>query len=305
MQPEVVLAVDLGGTKLRAAVVAADGRIIDHISRPTPAREGAAAVVEAIACAVEQVAHLAPVSAPLGLCAPGPLDAEAGIALHTPTIEGFRNFPLRQALADRLGRAVMIDNDGHAAAIGEWHFGAASGQQNFLYLTFSTGIGGAAVVDGHLIRGQRGLAGHFGHMRVGSSDEKCACGAVGCWEAVSSGTALQRRARKGGYADLEAVFQANRLGDPNARAFLEDAAKDMIQGIVSLTHAFSPDVIVLGGGVMSEFTTFQPMLAAQFAQECLPPFRQTQLVRAELGDQAGVVGMAVQVANRQGAEIQL
>lgn len=296
MQAGAVLSVDLGGTKIRAAAVAADGRIIEHVSLPTPARQGAAAVVEAIAHAVGQVAPLAAESAPLGLCAPGPLDAIAGVALHTPTIEGFRDFPLRQALTDRLGRDVVIDNDGHAAAVGEWHFGAAKGQQNFIYLTFSTGIGGAAVVDGHLIRGRRGLAGHFGHMLIGQADAECACGARGCWEASVSGTALQQRARTEGYAGLEAVFDANRQGNHDAQLFLDHAALDMARGLVSLAHAFSPDVIVMGGGVMTEFATLQPMLEAEFTARCLPPFRQTLLVQAELGDRAGVIGMAVQVA---------
>lgn len=295
MQTGEVIAVDLGGTKIRAAAVNVNGQIATHISLPTPARAGAAAVIEAIAQAVGQIAPHVPESAPVGLCAPGPLDAEAGIALHTPTIDGFRDFPLRQALAERLGRKVVIDNDGHAAAIGEWHFGAAREQSNFIYLTFSTGIGGAAVVDGHLIRGRRGLAGHFGHMFLGQSDDRCACGATGCWEAMASGTALQRKAKASGYADLQAVFNANRENDADAQIFLENTAMQMTRGIVSLAHAFSPDVIVLGGGVMSEFSTLQPMLTTQFQQLCLPPFRKIRLVRAELGDWAGVVGMAVQL----------
>lgn len=293
-----VLAIDLGGTNIRAAVVGADGEILAHVSTHTPATRGADAVVEAIGQAADQVIAQSPIpsSAPAGLCSPGPLDAEAGIALNTPTITGFRDFPLRQAVAERLGRPVVIDNDGHAAAIGEWHFGVARGQRNFVYLTFSTGIGGAAVVDGHLTRGRRGLAGHFGHILTGNHDDYCSCGRAGCWEASASGTALQLRAKANGYANLEAVFHADRQGDPEARGFLEAATNQMARGIVSLAHAFSPDVIVLGGGVMTEFATLHPMLGAHFQALCMPSFRPTQLVKAELGDRAGVMGMAVEAA---------
>ncbi len=296
MMAERVLSVDLGGTNIRAAVVGPDGGLLAHATRPTPARSGAAAVIAAIGEACDSALEVCPLSedAPLGLCAPGPLDSEAGLTIGTPTIAGFENFPLRDALAARLRRPVLVDNDGHAAAIGEWQFGAARGERHFVFITVSTGIGGGAVIDGRLIRGRRGLAGHFGHLLVGNPRDVCFCGTSGCWEATASGTALQRRAREAGFADLRVAFRSLRDGAPHAHAFLDAAAHDLARGLVTVAHAFSPDVFVLGGGVMAEFDQLEPLIVRHFQALCLPAFRSISFRRAELGDSAGLVGMAHQ-----------
>jgi glucokinase len=150
------------------------------------------------------------------------------------------------------------------------------------------------VVDGRLIRGRRGLAAHFGHLLVGNRKDICFCGTAGCWEATASGTALQRRAREAGFDSLEAVFAAFVRKDGVARDFLDGAAFDLARGLVSVAHAFSPDLIILGGGVMEEFDTLEPMIAAHYLSMCLPAFRQLRFEKAQLGTAAGLVGMAHQ-----------
>ncbi|MFV0491037.1 MAG: ROK family protein [Pseudorhodobacter sp.] len=294
MAHEKVLSIDLGGTNTRAAVVAPDGRILARATRPTPAHEGTDAIIDVIGAVTQAVIAECPVpdNTPVGLCAPGPLDSEAGIALFTPTLAGFRDFPLRDAVAARLNRPVVIDNDGHAATIGEWYFGAAKEARDFIFLTISTGIGGGAVADGNLIRGRRGLATHFGHLLVGNRDDICACGTAGCWEATASGSALRRRAYAAGFADLQTVFLAHCQDDAAAHAFLDDYARDLAYGLVSLAHAFSPEYFILGGGVMAEFDSIAPLLGAHYRTMCLPSFRNVSFSKAQLGDSAGLIGMA-------------
>ncbi len=193
------LAVDVGGTRVRAAVVTRQGRVLARLEAPTRAADSPEAVVAQVA----DLARRLPAEgiAVAGVCAPGPLDVDRGMALATPTIAGFRDFPLRAALADCLPWPVHLEHDGHAAAWGEWRFGAGRGTQDMVYVTLSTGIGAGVVTGGRLQRGHRGMAGHAGHMTVAPGGPVCDCGNRGCWEAIASGPAFAARARDAGFAD--------------------------------------------------------------------------------------------------------
>src|SRR4029079_12417755 len=128
----------------------------------------------------------------IGVSAPGPLDSEAGRIIAIPTLPGWDDFPLAAALPECFALPVFGENDAIAAANGEWRFGAARGLSHFVYVTVSTGIGGGVVVDGRLLHGRRGLAGHVGHMIIEPNGSRCSCGARGCFEALASGSALTR-----------------------------------------------------------------------------------------------------------------
>lgn len=289
------LAVDLGGTRLRAALVDGEGRIAHRISRPTPATEGADAVVAAIAAACRAVLDESGAGGdlPVGLCSPGPIDAARGIALATPTIRGFTDYPLRDAVAEALGLEVTVENDGPCAALGEWIFGAGQGARDFVYLTISTGIGGGLVSEGRLLRGRLGLAGHVGHLPVRPRDGAvCFCGQRGCWEAEASGSALQARARAAGLGSLEAAFEQAQAGRRDALAYFETAADDIAFGLVTLIHLLSPERIVIGGGVANTFEVLAPMLRDRVAARVLPPFRDVAILRSPLGDDPGLLGAA-------------
>jgi len=171
------VAVDLGGTNIRAALLSPDGTILERVKEPSLAQAGPEAVVAQIAMLARHVGAGRDVSG-LCFCAPGPLDAETGVALATPTIRGFVDYPLRAAIAAQVDWPVRIDKDAMAATQGEWRFGAGRGLRDFLCLTISTGIGGGAVCDGRLLRGQRGLACHFGHIGISADGPVCACGAA-------------------------------------------------------------------------------------------------------------------------------
>lgn len=285
-----ILAIDIGGTRIRAALVSALGKVLTRAEGDTPARGHGDEVVAAIARVAGQARQGRPVGA-AGACAPGPLDAARGLAQATPTIDGFRDYPLRARLTKALGLPVFLDHDGHAAAMGEWRHGAGRGVANLVYVTISTGIGGGAIVDGRLQRGRAGQAGHVGHMTVQPDGPVCNCGNRGCWEAVAAGPAFAAAAHGAGFAGGAAVFAAA-PDDPAAMALVQTEARWLGLGIVNLLHVYSPDLVVLGGGMTAGLDLMRPTIEAEIARRAMAPFRATPVVMAALGDNAGLVGAA-------------
>lgn len=304
---DLAIGVDLGGTQVRAALVDANGAVLRRAALPTAAESGPQAVVEQIGEIVEEVARgLDPQGrVGVGLSSPGPLDADAGVALGIPTLRGFDGAPLRDLVAARVGRRVTLENDGISAALGEWRFGAGRGFRHLVYITVSTGIGGGVISDGRVVRGRRGMAGHVGHMSLVREGVRCACGARGCWEAYASGPAFARRARErfgadepvtrldGDNLDARAIFAAAEAGDRFARGLIDEQADWLGRGIVNLLHLFSPELIVLGGGVSNGFALLQPGIAARIEADAMPAFRDVRIERAALGENSGLVGAAV------------
>jgi glucokinase len=291
----VALAVDVGGTRIRAALVDTQGRVMHRQSLATPAQEGADAVVAAIATAARAVmaAGGRPEGLKLGLCAPGPLDARRGLALATPTIRGFTNFPLRDKVSEALGLPVTIENDGPCAALGEWMCGAGRGAADFVYVTISTGIGGGIVSEGRLLRGRLGLAGHIGHIPIRpEGGATCFCGQPGCWEAEASGSALTKKAVAAGFSGLADAFAAAEAGETGAMAFAASAAADIALGLAAVIHVLNPERIVIGGGVANALPLLGPMIRHNVDARILPPFRGVDILPAALGDDSGLAGAA-------------
>ena len=310
--PPLAIGLDLGGTQVRGALVDRDGVIHARSVLETAASAGPEVVVgqlETVARAVCSGVGLAEVIG-VGVAAPGPLDAEMGTALSTPTLAGFVDLPLAAMLERRLALPVRLENDGIAAALGEWTFGAGRAARHLVYVTVSTGIGGGVVSDGRLLRGRRGMAGHVGHMTVVRDGARCACGNAGCWEAHASGTAFTRRARDavaeaGGRSSALAgtgrevhardVFAAAAAGDRLAGELVAEQADLIGVGLVNLLHLYSPERIVVGGGLANAFDALLPGIAARIAASAMPPFRDVPILRAGLGDNSGLVGAAMLV----------
>ncbi len=307
MMLKYAIAVDLGGTQVRAAIVDSDGRILEREQVLTDARSGPEAVVKQIDRLVKSISAKAGDTEILGVgvSSPGPLDTEKGIALSLPTITGFSEFALGEALRSRILYPVVLENDGIAAAIGEWRFGAGVGFSNVVYVTVSTGIGGGVIVDGRVMRGRRGMAGHVGHMIVVPDGEVCGCGTKGCFEAYGAGPAFTARARKmvagNGTSTLardvnaitsHAVFSAAKAGDAQALDLVAEEAKILGMGFSSLFHLFSPDVLIMGGGLSHEFEMLAPGINAQIQLSAMPAFKSVPVVKAKLGGNSGLVGAA-------------
>ena len=294
MTAKPTLGIDIGGTRIRAALVGADGALLTRAEGVTPARDTGQAVVDVVADVVAQALQGFDRAGILaaGVAAPGPLDALNGIAQATPTIDGFRDFPIRDRIAEAIHLPTYLDHDGHAAAFGEWKHGAGRGFDNLVYVTISTGIGGGAIVDGRMQRGRRGQAAHVGHMTLLPDGPICNCGNPGCWEALAAGPALTLAAQSAGYADGSAAFAAAATGAPAAVRVIAAQARWLAIGMVNLAHIYSPQIIILGGGVMAGLDQMRPVIAQEFAARAMSPFRDIPFVRAALLDNAGLVGAA-------------
>lgn len=309
-----VIAIDLGGTRVRAALF--EGH---HILGRAVARTDIAGGPKAV---MDQIEHLAAQACAgegryairgIGICSAGPLDAEAGVILGIPTIPGWEDFPIVDELSARMGHRVLLENDAIAATFGEWRLGAGRGLSHMAYVTVSTGIGGGAVVDGRLIHGNKGMAGHFGHIRLAQEGPRCACGTIGCFEALASGTALGGRARKAagefpgtylaeaakrGSVEASDVIEGARVGDLVCLSLVREEARFLGQGLTGIVHALSPQRVVMGGGLSLAFDLFESGIHEVIASDAMPPFRDVQVVRAEMGDNSGLAGIAAMVAER-------
>ena len=264
------LTVDLGGTKIIAAVVLPDGRLISRKYCLTMADKGPKAVIDRILFAVnEAIAHVKLKTSELidfGIAVAGILDTKRGIVTTSPNLPHWHNVPLRDILADKLGIVTHVINDANAAALGEYRFGAGKGVNNLIYLTVSTGIGGGIIINGELYAGADGCAGELGHMTIEANGPECHCGSFGCLEALASGWAVAKEAMARinhgerssivGLVDgrlenitAEKVAMAARQGDRLACDIVTKAANHLGVGLANLVNIFNPELIVIGGGL--------------------------------------------------------
>ena len=304
---QVAIGIDLGGTQVRAALVGEQGTVFAQAEDRTEAAAGPERVLSQILALAEQVlaAGRSFSVVGVGVSTPGPVDTIAGVASAVPTLAGFAGFPLKAELQKRFAYPVSLENDGIAAAIGEWQFGAGKGRENLIYVTVSTGIGGGIITDGRVVRGRKGMAGHIGHMSVMPNGELCPCGSRGCFEAYGSGTAFALRARTraltctetvlaqdGAEVHSRDVFAAARNGDALANALIEEEAEILGRGFTSLIHIFSPEIVVMGGGLSHEFDRLHPDIQNYIARWAMPAFNDVPVIRAALGQNSGLVGAA-------------
>ncbi len=308
------IGVDVGGTKVLAGVVDDAGRVLGVVRRDTPrpgatAREVEDVLVEAVIAAAASAgdAGLSGVAS-VGLAAAGFVDVERERVLFAPHLP-WRGEPVRRSLTERLGVPVAMDNDANCAGLAEATYGAARGATSVLMITLGTGIGGAWLLRGEVIRGANGMAGEFGHMCVVPQGLSCPCGQRGCWEQYGSGTALTRlvSARLGDAAGAigwsgpaettsgPAITEAARRGDPAAVAAFESVGDWLGRGVANLVAALDPDLVVVGGGVSQAGELMLAPARSALARHVAGAGHRVlpRLVAAELGPQAGLIGAAV------------
>lgn len=300
-----VVAIDLGGTDVKAALVAPDGSVLRWMRRPTHRARGPEAV---LATVVDTATTLAAVSRdvcerqPLavGVVVPGIVDERRGLAVYAANL-GWRDLALRDVLSQRLGLPVALGHDVRAGALAEGRAGAARGMDDFLFVAIGTGIAAAQVRDGAVQGGRHGGAGELGHVTVRRSGPKCGCGARGCVESLASASAVARRYTRalrrleGPGAPRPTAEQVSRLaatGDPVARRVWDDAVAALADGLATCTVLNDPGLIVLGGGLARAGDTLLGPLRTALAER-LRFHRAPELVVAELGTAAGCHGAAL------------
>jgi len=312
MSADLFVGIDLGGTKISTALVDVTGRIVSQDYRETRAAEGPAAVIERmVEAAVRVMAGVGSTQVrAVGVGAPGPIDIRTGLVVAPPNLSGWTNVPLGQQIADALKIATFLENDANAAALGEFRFGAGRGTRHMVYVTVSTGIGGGFILDGKLYSGATGGAAEVGHMTILPRGPRCGCGRRGCLEALASGTAIAREGRElvvwgiptriaelagGDPARVSAklVAQAAAEGDTEAQEIIDEAMMYLGLGMANLVNLLNPEVLVIGGGLtnMGE-ALFSPVRCIVRQRAFRTAADAVRIVRAELGDDAGVLGAA-------------
>ena len=312
--------VDVGGTKIVAGIATED-EILATTRIATDADDGADAVTSRIATAIRDVQRQLSLEsrtlAGVGVSVPGPLDTALGIVSFTPNLHWI-DYPVAARLSAALdGVPVLIDDDANCAGQGEAAFGAGIGYRHLVYLTISTGIGGAVIVDGRIDRGFRDAAGEAGHMTIVPGGPDCLCGNSGCLEAVASGTAIARRGRQlmiqdqsstlarltGGDPDLVTapmVFEAAAAGDVGCEMVLDDVTTYLGIALGNIVHLLNPEAIILGGGVMEQAEVLLPRIDHRMRTHLFKVQREgLVLKRASLGDRSGLMG-ALQLVRGKG-----
>ncbi|MFK4086163.1 ROK family protein [Kribbella sp. NPDC020789] len=291
-----VLGIDIGGTKMAAALVSADGTILVEDRIATPAGDAG----QVFAALGELVGRVLGDTVPLavGIGSAGPLDATHGL-VSPVNIVGWRNFPLVDRVRELVGVPVTLGVDGHCFALGEFWTGAGRDAQTLLGIVVSTGVGGGLVVDGRPLLGQSGNAAHIGHVVVDQNGEACACGSYGCVETYASGPRMVARAQRRGWRTGEAVDAAvlaadAAAGDELALAAFDDGAQALAAGIVATAVTVDLTTVVIGGGVSKAGPVlFDPVQAWVKRLAQLPFVADLTIVPAQL-DNAGLLGAAHQ-----------
>ena len=306
--------VDLGGTNIKAALVNDEAEVLAESEIPTEAAKGPDVVIARIAESARAVARDGGGTwddiRAVGIGSPGFLDSRAGVIIHPPNLPGWRNVPLRQRLADDLGKNVVLENDANAAAWGEYWAGAGKDASSLVMFTLGTGIGGAIILNDEIVRGGQDMAGELGHIIINrEGDEQCSCGQRGCLEAHASATATVRRFRQaiengadstlagrvraGEAVDTQDIFNAAQTGDALSRKTIEDTGAYMGIGIYCLLMTVNPEVFVLAGGLSKAGALLLDAVTARL--DAMVPEHvkgKTDVRLAQLGGLAGAIGAA-------------
>jgi glucokinase len=325
-----ILAIDLGGTRIRAAYVSPELAVSCRRAVDTLDQEGVSAVVDRLCRLASQVLADArreglPEPLGIGISSPGPLDPWRGVVVAPPNLAGWRDVPLTAAVESAVGLPAFLERDTNVAVMAEWRHGAARGAETVIYVTVSTGVGGGIVVDGRPLTGLDGTAGEIGHLTVELDGPRCGDGSPGHVEALGSGTAIAREGRRlvedgeapilsdllseaaaarSGHEeiiDAELVARAADRGDAACQAVLARAWTAVGAMCAGLVNVFNPEVIVVGGAIAVHRPELFGVISDQIALRAFAtPARRVRVVLAEHGDDVSLIGSLPIVNERHG-----
>jgi glucokinase len=313
---ELVIGVDIGGTKVATGIVDAHGKILAHSRTPMNCKSGAEDGLASVLSAIESLFKQNPASRGkihrIGICAPGPLDPRTGVVINPPNVPCWRDFPLAGEVAKHYSAVVKLDNDANAGGLAEYLWGAGRGHRNVFFATIGTGIGTGIILDGKIFHGRTGSAAEGGHVSIDFNGPVCNCGKKGCIEILASGTAIARRAREklaqspergaqllalagGNAASIrsEMVGQAAEAGDPLAREILQQTLEYLAIWLGNTVDLLEPEVIILGGGAAEMLRPHFGEIQNRMKRWCINSrYLEIPLVPAFYGENAGIAGGA-------------
>lgn len=305
--------IDLGGTNIASGVVGEDhqirGRGKVKTAAPRPAQELVADIAKSVRMALEDAGMSMEKVETLGMGLPGTVDPVSGVLEYANNLY-ISDLPIRDMLQQELGKPVYVGNDASAAAVGEFLAGAARGYRSAVIMTLGTGIGGGVIIDGKLYDGFNYGAGEIGHMGIVVDGRLCTCGRRGCLEAYCAapglirstreamqedpGSALHEFAQRRGKVSARTAFEAMRAGDAAAARVVEEYIRYLSYGVANIINLYAPEAVVVGGGVSHEGEAHLEPLRRLTAEQVYVrnPRRQTDIIPARLGNDAGIIGAA-------------
>lgn len=311
------LGIDLGGTNIAAGVIDEEKRFIARAKRKTVVPCSHEEMCEQLAAVLSEALSNAGITADeipwIGIGTPGTVNRDTGTVEYANNLY-LEHFELKKRLEARVHQTVLVENDANAAAYGEYQAGALKGARIGVIITLGTGIGSGIIIDGKIYSGSNSAGGELGHTVIAFNGRRCTCGRRGCWEAYASATGLialtkeemQKTAGRSGpiwalaEGDLNQVtgrtsFDAMRAGDPVGKKVVETYIAYLGCGLVNCINTFQPDILCIGGGICNEGETLLAPLRESIARETYAGkfIRQTVLCRAQLGNDAGIIGAAL------------
>ena len=290
-----ILVFDIGGTEIKYALCDENFVLTEKKSVPTNAFEGGKRIIERI---VEIAKTFSGIDR-IGISTAGQVDSEKGMIVYaTDSIPGYTGVQIKQIVESEIGVPCAVENDVNSAALGEAYFGAAKGENDFICLTYGTGIGGAIFLNGKLFKGNGCSAGEFGHFITHANGKSCTCGGCGCYEAYASSGALVRAVKEKTGKDMNGREIFAEFDNPEIKAVIDEWIDEIVIGLKSLVYIFNPSLIIAGGGIMNEkYITDE--INNRLASQLMPSFRCAKVVKAQAGNDANLLGAAYIAVNNK------
>lgn len=283
-----ILALDIGGTAIKVAMVTSDGKILNSGEHPSEGKKGGAHILNKVCDIISTYEGYERI----GISTTGQVDSSTGtIVFANKNVPDYTGMELGHILSEKFGVPVAVENDVNAAALGEAHYGAGTEYNDFLCLTYGTGVGGAIIIDHEIYGGSKGVAGEFGHIITHPGGNICGCGQKGCYEQYASTTALIRECMKEDpkLSNGRLIFEEMQKGNSQVKDLIDSWIDEMVIGLHSLVHIFNPACLILGGGILEQDYIIDE-INNRLYDKIMVSYGQVEIKKASLGNNAGILG---------------